>query len=362
MVRMKRTLVLLMVCCLILAAPGFARAETRITGDLDSDGEISASDAAKVLRAAGGITTPDAAVSAIADATGNMEVGTADAVAILLYATGAIDAFSDLAGLSADSLLGEKYLEKFSYRGIVSQNGGYRSRVVSVTVSGGESDGFVYWIADIYVQDVESIRTAFGGGEYLGGKETTQRIAIENGAILAINGDGYSGRRQGPLVRNGVWYRDMIDVGNDICALFANGEMAVYAPGSVTAGELADLDVYQTWTGGARLLDGDGDALVSFGVQGEDTHTARTAIGYYEPGHYCFITADGRQNAASGGATLGQIARLASGIGCVSAYSLLGGNSTVMATQTGIINYNPDGGRTVSDIVYVCEPVQSDGE
>ncbi|HRX57615.1 MAG TPA: phosphodiester glycosidase family protein [Eubacteriales bacterium] len=359
---MKRTLAVLIVFCLILAAPGFSRAETRLTGDLDSDGEISASDAAKVLRAAGGIVTPDAAVSAIADATGNMEVGTADAVAILLYATGEIDAFSDLAGLSADSLLGEKYLEKFSYRGIVSQNGGYRSRVVSVNVSSGESDGFVYWVADVYVQSVESIHTAFGGGEYLGGRETTQQLAIANGAILAINGDGYSGRQQGPLVRNGVWYRDTIDIENDICVLFANGELTVYASGSVTAEELADLGVYQTWTGGVRLLDGDGEALASFGVQGEDTHTARTAIGYYEPGHYCFITADGRQNAASSGATLAQLARLASGLGCVSAYSLLGGNSTVMATQTGVINYNPDGGRTVSDIVYVCEPVQNGGE
>lgn len=356
---MKRALAMLTILCL-LALPGAARAESRITGDLDGDGEVSASDAAVVLRAAGGLVTLDAAASAISDATGNMEVSSADANAILLYATGRIDAFSDLAGLSADSLLGEKYLEKFSYRGIVSQNGDYRSRDVSVNVSGGERDGFVYSVADIYIQDVQSLRTAFGGGGYLGGKETTRQIAVANRAVLAVNGDGYSSHKAGPLVRNGVWYRDTNDPETSVCALLSDGGLVVYAPGSVTASGLADAGVYQTWTGGARLLDGDGKALSSFGgTQEAGTHAARTAIGYYEPGHYCFITVDGRQNAASNGATLGQLAGLAAELGCVSAYSLLGGNSSVMTTQTEIINYNPDGGRAVSDIVYVCEPVQN---
>ena len=35
---------------------------------------------------------------------------------------------------------------------------------------------------------------------------------------------------------------------------------------------------------------------------------------------------------------------------------LYGGNSSVMATQNNVLNTNPDGGRTVSDILYLCEP------
>jgi hypothetical protein len=360
---MKRAFAVLLTCCLLLTMPAYARAETRTIGDLDSDGQISASDAAAVLRAAGGFVTLDAAASAISDTTGNMEVSTADAAAILLYAIGGIDAFSDLAGLSADSLLGEKYLEKFSYRGIVSQNGGYRSRYVSVSVGSGARDEFVYYAADIYIQSVRSLRTAFGGGEYLGGREKTQQIAVANGAVLAINGDGYSGRKLGPLVRNGVWLRETVDRESDICALLANGEMITYAPNSVAADELIAADVYQTWTGGVRLLDGGGEPLTSFnGAQEVDTHAARTVIGFFEPGHYCFIAVDGRQNTASGGATLSELARLAADLGCVSAYSLLGGNSSVMTTQAGTINVNPDGGRTVSDIVYIGEPVQNSDE
>jgi exopolysaccharide biosynthesis protein len=35
----------------------------------------------------------------------------------------------------------------------------------------------------------------------------------------------------------------------------------------------------------------------------------RSAIGYYEPGHYCFIVVDGRQNGYSDGMTLDELAQ-----------------------------------------------------
>lgn len=361
---MKRALAALLTLCLVCTAGlNTALADTRVTGDLDGDGYSCANDAAKVLRAARGLETLDAATSALADATGNMEVGEADAVAILLHASDRIDAFSDLGTLSNDSLLGERYLARFSYRGIVLKQDGYSSSDVSITVSQQTQGDYIYHVADIYVQSIESIRTAFGGGAYLAGKDLTQQIAIDSGAILAINGDGYSSQRLGPLVRNGVWYRDTISRDTDACALLRSGELTICPAGKTTAAALAEQDAYQTWTGGVSLLDGDGQPLNTFNCPHSLlSHSARTVIGYFEPGHYCFVTIDGKKNPDSCGATISETATLMRDLGCVAAYTLGGGNSSVMATQMKILNYNPDGGRTASDIVYISEPVSANGD
>ena len=53
----------------------------------------------------------------------------------------------------------------------------------------------------------------------------------------------------------------------------------------------------------------------------------RSAVGYYEPGHYCFVVIDGRQPGYSKGATLMQLAQLFESLGCKEAYNLDGGKS-----------------------------------
>ncbi|MCE5190102.1 MAG: phosphodiester glycosidase family protein [Eubacteriales bacterium] len=361
---MKRGILLILAfCALTTLSFSAARAESGNTGDLDQNGRIGAADAAKTLRAAGGYESLDAQASVIADATGNMEVGAPDAVAILLYATGKIGAFSQLSLLTPDSLLGERHMDRFSYSGTQMKNDGYVSRNVSVTVSSAVREDYVYYVADIYLQYVNSLKTAFSGGVYLGGKERTLSIARQNSAILAINGDGYSSQKLGPMVRNGVWYRDSYNRGTDLCVLYRNGELKTYAADSVSLETLEQSDVYQIWTGGPRLLDDEGKPLTKINSERIlDSHSARTAIGYYEPGHYCFVVVDGSQNANSKGATLPQLAELFGALGCKQAYVLSGGNSSVMATQNSIINTNPDGGRTVSDILYLCEPGMDAGE
>lgn len=353
----RRIPLILMFCALTTLVVGAARADAGSTGDPNADGVISAADAAKTLRAAQGMESLNAQQSAAADATGNMEVGSPDAVAMLLYAAGRIDAFSQLSLVTPDSLLGERHMDRFSYRGTQIKNTGYQSRDVSVTITQATKEDYVYLVADIYVQHLSSFQTAFAGGAYLGGRELTQDIAKKNGAILAINGDGYSSQKLGPMVRNGVWYRDSMDRGTDLCVLYQNGELKTYAADSITVETLEQSDVYQIWSGGPRLLSDDGTPLSS--IHSErlmDSHSARTAIGYYEPGHYCFVVVDGSQNPDSNGATLLQLADLLGSLGCRQAYMLSGGNSSVMTMQHRLLNTILEGGRTVSDIIYLCEP------
>ena len=95
-------------CLLLAGEPGKARAEEEtVSGE---NGPSAA--AAQVLRlsadaqAAGGL--------AAADLTGNGLVDGADAQALLLHGAGLLNDTTALAGILSDSLLGEKYLEKFS--------------------------------------------------------------------------------------------------------------------------------------------------------------------------------------------------------------------------------------------------------
>ena len=65
----------------------------------------------------------------------------------------------------------------------------------------------------------------------------------------------------------------------------------------------AEKGILDVWSFGPMLLDGEGRSMHEF-----DTTVAaanpRTSIGYYEPGHYCFVAADGRGCEGSSGCTM----------------------------------------------------------
>jgi exopolysaccharide biosynthesis protein len=81
----------------------------------------------------------------------------------------------------------------------------------------------------------------------------------------------------------------------------------------------------------------------------------RTAIGYYEPGHYCFVVVDGRQDGYSDGLTLAELSQLFHDLGCQTAYNLDGGQSSMMVFQDSLVNQPYKGGRNSSDIVYLTD-------
>jgi len=81
----------------------------------------------------------------------------------------------------------------------------------------------------------------------------------------------------------------------------------------------------------------------------------RAAIGYYEPGHYCFVLVDGRQDGYSRGLSLKELSQLFYELGCKEAYNLDGGQTAVMAFMGQLANRPYNGGRDVSDIIYIAE-------
>ena len=126
-------------------------------------------------------------------------------------------------------------------------------------------------------------------------------------------------------------------------------------PGDSFSAEDAIADgAWQAWTFGPALLDTDGSALTGFSSTGRIiSANPRTAIGYYEPGHYCMVVVDGRGESA--GMTLPELSQLFSDLGCAAAYNLDGGNSSVMVWQDAVINDPSGGGRESSDALLIAE-------
>ena len=102
------------------------------------------------------------------------------------------------------------------------------------------------------------------------------------------------------------------------------------------------------------MLDGEGKAKSEFDSS-VTTANPRSAIGYYEPGHYCFVAVNGRGEENSAGIKMADFSKLFEDLGCTVAYNLDGGKSSVMVWDLGSkdINTPYDGGRSVSDIIYI---------
>ena len=347
---MKRILTIVLLL-LILPLPTLAEAPDAVGGDLNGDGLVGAADAALVLRAADGLMTLDGARSVAADVTGSMSINDADAAAILLHATGRLSSFSDLAGKLSGALLGERYADRFSYQGTIMTGTGYRSDMVSVSQRVIRRDESVCYVMDIYVRDITSFRTAFSSGKYRGTRESVLDMAESNEAIIAINGDFYSYRGEGPVVRNGVWYKESVDERMDICVLYRDGRLVTFEKGATLEQIQAEGEAYQSWAFGPMLLDASGQAMTSFNSN-VNPKNPRAAIGYYEPGHYCFVMVEGRTD-ESEGASLAELSELMASLGCAAAYNLDGGHTAALLAGTSALGGVES--RPVSDIIMILD-------
>lgn len=236
----------------------------------------------------------------------------------------------------------------------------YSSDNVNIKINeksvGSDSDKITYYVADIYVTNIKYLKTAFAEDTYGKNiKDTVDNMAAENNAVLSVNGDFYGNGEYGVVIRNGVLYRSNLNDA-DICVLFTDGTMKTYSPQEFNADEVISEGAWQAWTFGPALLDGSGKVLSSFNTTSYlNSENPRTAIGYVEPGHYVLVVVDGRSEGHSKGATLSELAQIMADEGCTTAYNLDGGKSSGMVFKGSYINEPVDGGREVSDIVYIAE-------
>ena len=229
----------------------------------------------------------------------------------------------------------------------------YRSANVSVSWTRHEdnsADGLVvYYIADIYLRSSEYLRTAYVTNGY----RSVHDMAAESNAILAIDGDYAFSREYGPIVRNGELIRDTGF--DDILVYYTDGSMRIFRGDAFDMDAEMEKGVLQVWSFGPALLDAEGKSIEKFNTNIAGLNP-RAALGYYEPGHYCFVVVDGRGEGGSRGYKLAELSRLFESLGCTLAYNFDGGKSAVMVWDGDTtVNMPAGGGRTVTDILYIAK-------
>lgn len=238
---------------------------------------------------------------------------------------------------------------------VISTDNCYKSENISVTLTDYDVNGIVYHVEDIYVKNVENLRTAFADDSY--GKGITEwpsSMTLRVNAVASINGDYYGTTSDsGAVIRNGILYRDNPD--SEVLVMYYDGTMKVISADAFDGESEIANGAYQAWCFGPSLLDSSGNAKTKFSMSGHMAReNPRTFIGYYGAGHYCFVTIDGRSSESSG-ATLVEEAEIAEALGCKIAYNLDGGKTSYMSLNGETVNEPADGGRVCSDIIYIAE-------
>ena len=252
----------------------------------------------------------------------------------------------------------KKFAEHFSDE-IIRTDNSYKSPNVSITVEtityGEGKRKQTYHVADIYIGSIENFTTYVAGGGGYFTKQNIEEMSQATDALIAISGDYITLQRGGFLMRNSnIFYETSNN--DSICALFPDGTMETYEAREYTIEDIKSRGAIQVWSFGPTLLDENGEVRSKYDVPRAVSYpNPRSAIGYYEPGHYCFLVADGRQDGYAKGFTIPELAQIFKDLGCVRAYNLDGGGSAVMAFNHETYSKQSNGGRELGDILLIRE-------
>jgi exopolysaccharide biosynthesis protein len=245
-----------------------------------------------------------------------------------------------------------KFPDKFTDGSVEKTETSYKSANINISVQAVQKFDVTCYIADIYVAELKYFKTAFAKKpDVMGNVELTSTVAKENEAILAINGD-HCVDGDGTVVRNGQLYRKPKS-SLDVLVMNYDGSMQTFSPDEFDVDKTLSGGVYQVWTFGPELLK-DGQPMTDFNSTVKGLNP-RTAVGYYEPGHYCFVVVGGRQKGFDEGCTMQQLSQLFSELGCKTAYNLDGGRSSEMIYLGNMLNEQASGRRTTPDILYIAD-------
>ena len=253
-----------------------------------------------------------------------------------------------------------RFADHFTDQVVITDHS-YTSPQVSITVEtrefGTGAQKSVYHVADIYVASLDNFRTYTAHNELAyWSTQDPMEMDRDSHAILTISGDFYSYQPKGFLVRNGELY--MSDQTYcDLCVLYNSGVMACYGRTEYTVEDIWSRGVAQAWNFGPSLLDKDGKVKPDYELSTAVSYpNPRSAVGYYEPGHYCFVLVDGRQDGYSKGMTIPELASVFEELGCTCAYNLDGGGSALMTfLHQRYSRQSNGGGRDLGDMLIITE-------
>lgn len=257
---------------------------------------------------------------------------------------------------------GERFADKFAPEGeIVQTDTLYMSHDIRAEYSEDRMFKSDIHIVDIYVRNIENLRTTLAAGSdvFDGTRARVFDMAEREHAVAAINGD-YAGFMTGGeyvVLRNGLFFYS--NPTRAVCVLYYDGRLETYWKPYNQTGDDFDLDeamangAWQIWSFGPALLDEEGHANPMYDT---NVYQPRTVLGYYEPGHYCFITVEGRSQTSTG-MNLDELAAMCESYSLKQAFNLDGGGSSTLIFGGECISYGSpyEPQRAVTDCIFVAE-------
>lgn len=246
----------------------------------------------------------------------------------------------------------------------------YRGRNAAVDIYHYQDGKLEYQVADIYIRDIKCFTTDYE--RRAGNDLKTQGYAERINAVVAVNGDNFnSGRMEdGIVVRNGAQLfpengEKQTSFSRDLCVIYYDGSMRVFdcVLDRIDYDEIIASYPLHVFNFGPKLLNDDGTAMVKFNsLLGKEN--PRTALGYYEPGHYALVVVlgvravidyDGNNlgKSKSPGLTLTDLSALCEKLGFSMAYNLDGGGSASMAWNHSVFGNND---RKHGDVLAILDP------
>lgn len=239
----------------------------------------------------------------------------------------------------------------------------YRSQDVYIQITSVRQSRTDIYIADIYVRSVENFQRAFANNKWHSGTEKVKILSENNQAVLGMTGDNGHNLKAGIVIGNGKIWRRVSNGTRDICLLYRDGTLVTIEEQYIDHdGIRAQADeglIWQCFVFGPALLDENGKAKQKFNTNVRPANP-RSVIGYYEPGHYCFVQVDGRgadskldPGNRSVGLTMDELSLFMESLGCKAAYNLDGGQSSMLYYDGEILSSPYQNGRKTGDIVFI---------
>lgn len=244
----------------------------------------------------------------------------------------------------------------------------YEDESLSVKMERRDIDGVRYDIAWIKVKSPTQLRTAVAGNANEVVAEKPGKMARRVNAVVAINGDFYTQRKDGLIYRQGQAFRYALNPEKDVLVIDDQGDLQAFLGGENQAAELVAFlqsgrTIVNAFTFGPAIVK-DGVALPMPDTYktrfDSDVRAPRTVIAQLGPLEYVFVEAEGRVK-HSKGVTTDQMGEFMVTLGVQTAYCLDGGNSSIMLFNGRYYDANyAESERVQSDIIYVATAVPNE--
>lgn len=236
----------------------------------------------------------------------------------------------------------------------------YYDDSLHVEISRARRDSADFTVADVTVKHACQLRTGLATTL---GSETNKITTMSERflAVLAINGDYYSDRKTGLVIRQGETLRNKTSNLYDMLLIDRNGDFHIVKRDDMDMLDFymnSDLVIQNAFSfGPALVIDGEKQDIPDKYSFAPHYLNPRAAIGQLGPLHYVCVVVDGRSD-QSAGVTLDTLADFMAGLGCTQAFNLDGGNSATMVLGGQICNAKSTGNeRSVSDVIYFATSV-----